>query len=382
MQRVGTLVEVSVPRDSLFGEEVIWSGRPKAIGVPALYRTIAVVCATTAAISTASAVVVARALERSPAELLLFAAWIATVGFAAEFGPRWWQSALVYDVTAHHVVVRRGRIRRTVERHAVSYARIRWHPTLPDVGDLELVRAVPTGALRRRLSIVLHGVSGPDRVWAIIRGVTPGAGAGNGQRLLTQRLEEGERVLWSGHPAPGWQNWIPLGVRGIGSVVIAALMAVAAVSASAHAIGAVARLVVAGFEVESIWFVALVASVSLTIVLLFAGAGGIAYVTLVRPARLAAATRYLVTDRRVLIQCRRDELCLDRAAVVDVIDAPGRHGLRDLFLVLDGPRARALAASGAFGEARGDALEPVLERLGDPDPVRRILAEQPEEALG
>lgn len=362
-----------MPRDSLFGEEVVWSGRPKALVVPVLYRTIAVVCATTSAISTASAVVVATALGRSPAELLVFAAWMATLALAAEFGPRWWRSELQFEVTAGHVVVRRGRLRRTVERHAVSYARIRWHPALPDVGDLELVRAVPTGALRRRLSIVLHGVSGPDRVWAIIRGVRPGAGAGNGQRLLSQRLEEGERVLWSGQPTPGWRNWIPLGPRGLGSVALSIAMTAAACSASAQAVGAIRRLVAAGFEVESLWFVALVASVSMTMVLLFAGAAGIAYVTLVRPARQAAVTRYLITDRRVLIQCGSEELCIDRAAVVDVIDAPGRHGLRDVFLVLDGPRARGLAASGAFGEAHGQALEPVLQRLGDAEPVRALL---------
>jgi hypothetical protein len=75
----------------------------------------------------------------------------------------------------------------------------------------------------------------------------------------------------------------------------------------------------------------------------------------------------------VLIQRGDEELHLDRSRVVDVIDTPAAKGLVDLFLVLDGPRARALAASGAFGEARGQGLLPVLRRLADADEVRRLL---------
>src|SRR4051812_8375014 len=51
------------------------------------------------------------------------------------------------------------------------------------------------GALRRRLSIVLTGLVAPDRVWAIIRGVTPAAAAGDGQRLIAQRLDFDESHL-------------------------------------------------------------------------------------------------------------------------------------------------------------------------------------------
>ena len=58
---------------------------------------------------------------------------------------------------------------------------------------------------------------------------------------------------------------------------------------------------------------------------------------------------------------------------VDVIDAPVARGLHDVFLVLDGPRARALAASGAFGEDRGQGLQPVLHRVTDVDAIQAIL---------
>jgi hypothetical protein len=83
---------------------------------------------------------------------------------------------------------------------------------------------------------------------------------------------------------------------------------------------------------------------------------------------------YLVTNKRVLIQRRFEELHLDRSKILDVIEAPKGGGLYDLFLVLDGPRARAVAASGAFGEiARGPNLRPVFEAVEDAEGVSKIL---------
>ena len=101
---------------------------------------------------------------------------------------------------------------------------------------------------------------------------------------------------------------------------------------------------------------------------------GLGYIALVRPGRLAQQTRYLITDQRVLIQRGHDELCLDRTNIVDVIDSPGQSGLHDIFLVLDGPRARAVAASGAFGERDiEDGLVPVFHAVVDADEVSQIL---------
>ena len=89
-------------------------------------------------------------------------------------------------------------------------------------------------------------------------------------------------------------------------------------------------------------------------------------------------THYLVTNRRVLIQRGHEELHLDRDRIVDVIDAPGQAaGVTDLFLVLDGPRARALEASGAFGELeRTPYLRPVLLAVEDVDGARRVLGQR------
>ncbi|MCC6557547.1 MAG: hypothetical protein IT372_31735 [Polyangiaceae bacterium] len=363
-------------RDSLFDEPVIWTGSPKVVTTPPLYLAAAAVCGVTSAITTASAIVVSTALEASPTQLLFFAAWMATLAVAFGSLPRWWRSRLEYVLTDKHIVLRRGQLRRSIERRSISYARIHWHPKHPGVGDLELVRAVPTGALRRRLSIVLPGLVAPDRVWAILRGITPSGPAGDGHRLLAQRLDDGERVLWSGHPDGGWHKWVPRGWRGVGSVLIGVLLSVMGITTSAHAVRILRLVVAAGVHPESVSFVALVASLSLTIVLLLAAGAALVYSSVVRPGRLEAQTRYLITDRRVLIQRGDEELHLDRSRVVDAIDAPAAGGVRDVFLVLDGPRARAVAASGAFGEAAGNGLQPVLHRVSDVDSVRRILQVQ------
>lgn len=360
-------------RDSLYGEPVLWSGRPKEVKTPIVYRAAALVCATSAAISTASAVVVATALHVRPSALLAFAAWMATLAIALDFGPRWWRAQLEFIITERHIVMRRGRLRRSIETREISYARVHWHPRSAGIGDLELVRAVPTGALRRRLSIVLHGLIAPDRVWAIIRGVPPTAPAGDGHRLLAQRLDEGERVLWSAQPPPSWRAGVPADARAVGSIAIALLLGAAGVVMATHAAHSLRTVVAGGMAPGSASFVALVVSLSLVVVLLMSASVALLYTVVVRPVRLAAHTRYLITDRRVLIQRGDEELHLDRSRIVDVIDAPAERGLRDVFLVLDGPRARALAASGAFGEGSTQGLQPVLQRIADVEAVQEIL---------
>lgn len=226
--------------------------------------------------------------------------------------------------------------------------------------------------MRRRLSLLMPGIVAPDRVWAIIRGVPSSGGSGDGHLPLTQRLDDGERVLWSARPVDGWRAWVPAGSRELFTAGLGVTMAFAFVRELRSAVPATQHLLAAGISAVAI--VALVAALTLTAILLAGIAVGTAYVAVVRPARLVRETRYLVTDRRVLIQRGSDELCLDRARIVDVIDAPHPSGLHDIFLVLDGPRARALAASGAFGEKGAqDGLLPVLHGVADAEAVSEIL---------
>jgi hypothetical protein len=119
----------------------------------------------------------------------------------------------------------------------------------------------------------------------------------------------------------------------------------------------------------------LVGGAALAMLLLLAVAVGVAYVALIRPRRLTRATRYFVTDARVLIRRGDEELSLDRSRIAYVIDAPGRK-LHDVFLVLDGPQARAFAPSGAFGGDHDDVLRPVFAAIADADAVGAILREQ------
>jgi len=338
-----------------------------------VYRWSSIVCGVIALTSTMSSIAVATCLDQPVGSMLLFAAWMATISLVFWRLPLWWRAELEYTITAENIIIRRGRYRRYIDRRSISFARIHWHHSHSGVGDLELVRAVPTGAMMRRLTIVLPGILAPDRVWAFVRGVTPATPAGDGHRLLAQRLDEGERVLWSAHPHSDWYRWVPTNIRGVLSLLLGLSLVVAAVATASSAINGVRGVLGAGLSPGSVAFIALVASLTLSVSLLGATAVFVVYSSVVKPVRLERLTRYLITDRRVLIQRGTEELHLDRARIVDVIDGPGHGGKRDLFLVLDGPKARAFAPSGAFGEEAGGGLLPVLKLVEDADVVHRIL---------
>ncbi|HEX3770026.1 MAG TPA: hypothetical protein VHV30_04145, partial [Polyangiaceae bacterium] len=198
-------------RDSLFGERIVWQGRCQALAVPLLQKVVVAVGAAVSVITLLFAVVVAKALDVPVGGMILFSAWCATLALGAWRLPLWWRSKLEYIVTDRHVIWRRGRIRRSIEIRQISYALIRWSAGAASTGDLVLVRAVPTGALRRTLSLTLYDVDAPDRLWAIVRGVEPSAPLGSGDRPLSQRLDVGERVLWSAAPlASSWttKRWL------------------------------------------------------------------------------------------------------------------------------------------------------------------------------
>ena len=109
-------------------------------------------------------------LKQSPSGSLLFAAWAVTVSLLARSVPKWWAAGARYTVTQRSVIWQRGPFRRTLDRAAISYARITWSEHAAHVGNLELIRAVPTGVLWRRLALRLEGLESPDGVFAIIRG--------------------------------------------------------------------------------------------------------------------------------------------------------------------------------------------------------------------
>ncbi len=367
-------------RDSLFGEAIIWAGRPKVLETPGPFRLAALVSFVLAAIGVAFAVAIATTLGMSPTGPLIFSAWTLAVGAACLHVPRLLLSRVHYVVTENHVICQSGPFRRSIERRSISFARIFWSKSNRAVGDIELVRAVPTGVFRRRLMLRLHGVAAPDRVWAIVRGVSTSVPGGLGERPLTQRLDDGERVIWSARPRPTWRAYVPQGRREISLLVLSLAMFAVLGAMLSRAVPNMRDMVAAGLATDSLAFGMLLVGQGLALVVLLAVGAWLFYDGGIRSAWLVRQTRFLITNRRVLIQRGREELHLDRPKIVDVIDTPKGDGLSDVFLVLDGPRARALAASGAFGESeRGPHLRPVLEALEDSESVSRILAGPPSE---
>jgi len=366
-----------VPRDSLFNERIVWQGRPHVPRTPAFLRAIALVAFVVAAISASFAAVIAVALGNGFAAPLAFAVWCVALGLLLIQVPKRWLSGARYLVTDSHVIVKYGPFSRSIERNAISFARIYWQKDVPNVGDLEVVRAVPTGALRRRLRLTLPGLLAPDRVWAIVRGAEALAPVGQGERPVGQRLDEGERIVWSARSRPTARAFLPHGQREWFLLAIAGFLLVAVGRMVGRGLETLTELRPA-FVTPGFSFVALAFGMGLAVLLLLAIAGYLLYDAVVRPGLLAKDTQYLVTNKRVLIQRRNEELHLDRTRIIDVIEAPSRDGFRDVFLILDGPRARAVATSGAFGElGRGPHLRPVFESVEDAESVSRILRSRP-----
>ncbi len=366
-------------RDSLFGERIVWQGRCQNASVPIGEKAMALAAAVVSLVTLSYAVVVVKALDVPVGGMVLFSAWCATLALGAWRIPVWWRSRIEYIVTDKHVIWRRGPLRRSIAIAQISYARVRWSAHDPKVGDLVLVRAVPTGALRRTLSLTLGEIEAPDRLWAMLRGVAPSATLGSGDRPLAQRLDPGERVLWSGAPlGAAWTS------RRTGTAFVAGVLTAVFVQELLRSVPRFERL----FRLHALapsLAVLLVFGAALGMLLLLSVAVWVAYVAIVRPRRLARVTRYFVTDARVLIRRGDEELSLDRARIAYVIDAPWRRfsrdaptlracgQLHDVFLVLAGPQARAFAPSGAFGGDSDDALRPVFAAIADAESVGAIL---------
>jgi hypothetical protein len=361
-------------RDSTIPEPVQWTGRPEVLETPPFLRAAGWLFLVVAVVCTLFAVVVSRALGTSPSHLLLVGLWAATLSLGAFRGPKLWLSPVRYLITTRRIIVQRGPFRRSIDRDAVSFARITWSPNAPDVGDVELVRAVPTGPLRRRLALTLRGLRQPNRVWAIIRGAEALAPRGSSQVPLSQRLDTDERVLWSARPRPRMRAFVPHSPREWSRLGLALALFTSLGLMVTRAVPAAHGLLAAGLSPTSPAFVALVAAEMVTAVLLLTMGAYFVYLAGLRSARLVRDTRYVITNKHVLISRGREELHLARHRIVDVIDTEAGRGLNDVFLVLDGPRARSLAASGAFGELdRSDSLRPVFLAVDDAESARRIL---------
>src|SRR5690349_8173793 len=113
-------------KDPVLGETVVWRGRPKIIEAPLGLRLTAVVLGALAVVSLCFAVVVSFSLHVTPNEPLLLSAWCTVFAVLVVQVPKTWLARVEYIVTERHVVLQRGPFRRSIERRAISFARIVW----------------------------------------------------------------------------------------------------------------------------------------------------------------------------------------------------------------------------------------------------------------
>ncbi|MEM1414696.1 MAG: hypothetical protein AAGH15_07340 [Myxococcota bacterium] len=351
-------------------EHVLWTGRPLAApGEPAwllwplLLGAMALVFGLFGSLQAATQMPGAR-----PSAAL--AVLLGAMALAGRILPRWLLDECRYLVTDQRVLWRRGRFLRSVERSRLTHARVRWHHASPLVGDLEVVAGVPFGPLMRKQRIVLHGIREPDRVLAIVRGATPSALVGDRDAPLAERLDAGETLRWHGRPEGLLLGWRELATAGLGAVVTFVGAGVGQRTAQV-----LLNLEGLGLSPRSTEWMLLFGAVAISWICIVAVGLRLLHHGIFRARRLGRDTEYLLTERRLLVRRGLVELSVERAHVVDVALRPAGRGLHHLFLVLDTPRSRALADSGALAPVlpARDRVPPVLFELRDAGAVRDAL---------
>lgn len=352
-------------------ERVLWHGRP-ARGVardPHWLLGAVLLFAFSLVAALFSALLYVAELEgvRQTGAMALY---LFVLGSAVLIAPSLLHDSCEYLVTEHRVLWRRGRVQRWIDRKGISYARIVWNATSQGIGHLELVRATPFGPLSRRQRLVLHNVVAPDRLYACIRGVTPVDQLGDPELPVTDRLDDGERLLWGGGP----QGFL-LGWRDIATALLGAFVLWLAMRYGGQASGVLVDLERLGLQVRSWTWLLLFLATALSWSVIASVGAWLLWHGLIRARAMGRDTEYLVTNRRVLIRRGRTELSLDRKGIVDVAVVEVGSGCRHVFLILDAPEARALSDSGAMMPimpAR-DIVPPVLYELRDTEGVCELL---------
>lgn len=352
-------------------ERVLWEGRPQT-GSPRGrgWRLIPMLLITLGAIVSIFGALLALVELPGVSQILFLAAYLVLTAAAIAAAPSFLYAQRHYLVTDRRVFWKRGKMARFIETHGITFSRIRWNRAVPTVGDIELVRAVPFGPLARKQRLVLHNVGSPDVVLALIRGVEPSRHAGDHTTPLMDRLDVGEEVLWGASPEGHGIDWRDVMTTLFGLAVLFVGLPVAVRSAVI-----LAELEERGLPMTSIAWLLLFVAMALTATLTTIVGLGLAWQGVLRARAMRSDTEYVLTNRRLLIRRGRTELSLDRARIVEVAETRSWPGLTNLYLVLDGPDARALADSGALSTIAPsrDAMMPVLFELRDPGLIRTLL---------
>jgi hypothetical protein len=309
-------------------------------------------------------------------EPLAFAVLLAAMGAGLIVMNAFLSNRGEYVITDRRVIVRRRGSVHAVDRGTVTYARIVWHPKIANVGDLELVVAVPIGPLKRTQRLVLEAVEDPDVALAVCRGASLPERPSDRYAALVDRMSEGETVEWGGHPQGLLLGWREVATAGLG---------LATLGTSALYGAQIAMLIL---ELEGMglapftreWWL-LVVAVGISFALMVTVGVGLVWYGTVRARGQGRRTEYLVTNERVMIRRGHSELSVDRDRIVDVATTRAPLGKRHLHLVLESAGGRALAASGAFAllaPAR-EPVPPVLYEVGpmDVEALRHLILRRP-----
>jgi len=356
-------------------EQVIWSGEPERnVSRDGFWVVTPAIAGAVGVIGLLFAVLLAVAELPGWQQSAIVVCYSIVLGVGSLLAPRYVLDPCEFVVTDRRVIWRRGRSTRSIERDAISFARIHWHRSAPGVGHLELVRSVPFGPLARSQRVMFHDVRAPDAVLALARGAELGDSSSDAQIPLAERLDRGEQVMWGAGPEGSLLGARDLATAGLG-VIIIGIGVVYAGTAGRVLMGLEAIGLAPGSLIWTLLFCALAA----TFFVLALVGGVLVWWGVVRARAEGRDTEYLVTDRRVLIRRGRIELSLDRARVFDVAARPGLFGVTHAFFILDGKEARALGDSGALTgllPAR-DAVPPVFYELRDVEALRELLLGRP-----
>lgn len=309
----------------------------------------------------------------NPTQSFLVAGYLVVAAVGLVFFPRWFYGTQQYVVTDRRILIRQGHSTRSIERHAITYARVHWNASWRGVGHLELVRATPFGPLMRRQRVILRNIQAPDAVYALIRGEESTDRLGDPDAPLTERLDADEHVVWGGGPEGRLFGWREAATSLLGLVLVANGLLYANKSLQwllgYESIGLAVN--------SSTWVLFFIATFVAWLIMTAIGVG-LVWVGLPRTRELGLHTEYLLTTKRLLIRRGDVELSVDRKRIVDVVSTNARADLADLYLILDNPDSRALADSGVLGPALlaplRNAVPPVLFEVRDAGTVRNLLA--------
>ena len=355
-------------------ERVLWQGEPRR-GVPrdlrwtvapGLFVALAAVTALFAGLVHVAEIPAVRPMAFLSFYLLMLAVAVWTA-------PQFLLDPCEFLVSDRQVVWRRGPMRRSIDRRGITFARIHWHRSVPGVGHLELVRAVPFGPLARKQRLVLHDVEAPDRVFALIREMEPTEFAGYSDVSLIHRLDRGETVLWGGGQS-GWR----IGRAEIAIALVGFLVVAVGLVYAYRAGSVLLSLEHVGLPVASSTWIMLFGAVGISGTIILGVGVMLLWHGLWGSRAEGSQTEYVLTDTRLLIRRGRTELSLDRRRIVDVAELPSSGGSRNLHLILDAPNARALDDSGAlaaFSTPRA-VVPPVLYEVNEPELVRSLLLDR------